>query len=368
MTARRGAGLALTALGAFLAAAALLLSLYAPARLAVYPASTYLSTQLAGHGVTYFSPTRLREVSGATVRMTTTVRGNPFLGAPDTVVWDQFTSLYDATHHVQISASQYRLPFDRRTGELSGCCGANVNGSPGARLAGHYQWPVGTRPVTYQLFDPVMQRPWPARYTGTASAGGIRVYRFTEQVPPTRIGWQVMPASLAGGKGGALVRLAEVYTASSVFSVDPVTGAQLGQAVTMRLTLADAAGRQRILLLRGSMTLTPASRRQLITRDRSARARAVLVARTVPLAAAGLALAVLLTGILLARPRHSGQRGQQQPGEKQAQEEPGRDEPGTRQQEPGDPAAGEPVRGPAPPGEPADQDIAATVPFPRPMF
>ncbi len=305
---RRAIGLTLAGLGAFLLVIAVLLRTYVPGQVMKYPLNEYLVTQLVGHGTDYFSPSQVKPITGATMVVTSTVKGDAGLGSSSTAVWDSFTYLYDETSHARYSYSIRRFAFDRRTAELVACCGASVNGDSSIRQTGlvGFLWPFGTQPHTYQVFDPAMNKAAPARYRGTATIDGISVDRFVEKVTRAQIGTQTVPRSLVGMTGSSTVTLPETYTATNTYFVDPTTGTQLNEIQDEHLALTDA-GTQRLLLLNASLSFTPRSLAKVVSLDRSARRELSWLATIVPLVAGVLGLAGLVGGILLARPRRDDQ-------------------------------------------------------------
>ncbi len=290
---RRWVGLALAALGAFLVVGAVLLRFYVPGQVMLYPLNEYISTTLQGTGMSYFSASMGRPVTGAAVRATSTLKGDAAQGSAGTAVWDNFTYLYDASNHAPIAYQVRRLAFDRRTGQLVSCCGANVDGNPEVRQYGLGEFPVGTQPVTYQLYDPVLEQTQPARYAGTGTVGGITAYRFVERVPSTRQGTLLaVPASLVGLSGASDVTLTEYYQATNTFWVDPVTGAQLNVSEDQKVSYADASGVQRMVSLAGTLRMAPQSVQALVSLDNSARGKVTLLTVVLPLAGGLTGLAI----------------------------------------------------------------------------
>src|ERR1039457_3334242 len=247
---RRVIGLTLAGLGAFLLVVAVFLPTYVAGQVIKYPLNEYLETTLEGTGVSYFSPSMVKAVSGATIRVTSTVKGDAAAGTSSTAVWNTFTYLYDVTTSAPFEFSSRRFAFDRRSAELVNCCAANIGGNKAIRQSGlvGFLWPMGTQKTTYEVFDPALNKPRPARYTGTSTIDGIRVYRFVEHVAPTRSGSVTLPPSLVGMKGQSWVTLPEYYTATNAFWVDPLTGAQLTTSENQKLVLQDATGAQRVLV------------------------------------------------------------------------------------------------------------------------
>jgi hypothetical protein len=239
------------------------------------------------------------------MRVTSTVKGDAAAGSSSTAVWNEFTYLYDVTNRATFQFSSRRFAFDRRTAELVNCCGASVDGNAGIRQSGlvGFLWPMGTQQKTYQVFDPALNQPRPARFAGTATIDGIRVYRFVEHVPSTQSGSQTLPESLVGMPGQSSVTLPEYYTATNTFWVDPRTGAQLNTSENEKLTLEDSTGAQRLLLLDASLTFTPQSVHTVVGLDRSGRSELAWLETIIPLVCGLAGVVALITGIVLARPR-----------------------------------------------------------------
>lgn len=302
---RRVIGLTLAGLGAFLIVVAVLLRTYVGGQLIKFPKNEYLTVTLLGSGVSYFSPSMVKPLSGVTMRVTSTVKGDAAAGTSSTAVWNEFTYLYDVTNRSTFEFLTRRAAFDRRTAQLVNCCGASVGGNTAIHQSGlvGYLWPFGTQKTTYQVFDPNLNQPRPARYVGTSTIDGITVYRFVEHVPTTRSGSQQIPGSLVGMKNQSLVTLPEYYTGTNTFWVDPVTGAQLDTRQNNKLTLEDATGAQRLVLYDGTITMTPQSVRTVVNLDSTGRTEFMWFQIIGPLVLGLVGVAALITGIVLARLR-----------------------------------------------------------------
>jgi len=312
---RRVTGLILAGLGAFLLVMAAALRMYMPGQVVKFPLNEYLVATLVGHNVSYFSPAKVRPVTGATMTVTSTLKSVSGEGNASTAVWDQFNYLYDQTNHQQFQYSITRFAFNRRTAQLMNCCGANVNGNPKIVQTGLASglWPMGTQQRTYQQFDATAGKAVPVRFAGTGTVSGIRVYKFVERVSNLKVGSQTLPASLVGLKGNANVTLPEYYTAANTYWVDPVTGAQLNEVEKQHLSLAGAGGQGHLLLLNASLTFTPQSLAKVVGVDNAARTKVSLLTVIAPIAAGVLGLVGLIAGLLLAWPRREGRHGYEAP-------------------------------------------------------
>jgi len=302
---RRVAGFALAGLGGFLLVAALLTRSYVGGHIVKFPLNTYVVTTLTGHNISYFSPALVRDVSGATMRVTDTVKGDAAAGNSSTSVWNEFDYLYDVTNSKVFQYATRRAAFDRRTGQLVACCGANIGGNSSIRQTGlsGYVWPFGTQKQTYDVFDTTLLRPVPFRYEGTGTIDGISVYRFVEHVTHAQAGSQKVPGSLLGYSTTALMTVPEYYTATNTYWVDPATGGVLDTTQDQEITLQDATGTHRLVLLNGTLAMTPGSVRTAVNLDASGRNELNWLEVTGPLIAGIVGLVALIAGIVLARSR-----------------------------------------------------------------
>ena len=152
-TLRLGHGLGrlvLAGVGAFLAAASLLLRFYAAPRLIAAPADLYQTDTLLAEDASYFDEGSLTTRRGVTLTYTLTIRGDPGASTSTTAVWDSFADLEDLKRGVQVNSTYQRAVFNRRTGQLLDCCGAAVNDDTRVRQHGiGLFWPIGVRKATY---------------------------------------------------------------------------------------------------------------------------------------------------------------------------------------------------------------------------
>jgi hypothetical protein len=314
---RRVIALSLSGLGAFLIVVAVLLRTFVAGHVVKFPTNTYVVTTLLGSNVSYFSPSLVKPITGATMRVTDTVKGDGAASTSSTAVWNEFTYLYDVTNAKEFNYSTRRAAFDRRTSQLIMCCGANIGGNSKIQQTGlsGYVWPFDTQKTTYQVFDTTLLKPMPYTYEGTGTIHGINVYRFVEQVPPTQAGTLTVPGSLVGSSQPSIT-LPQYYTATNTDWVDPVTGAILSVTESQQQVLRDATGAHTLLLFDGNLAMTPQSIQQAVNLDSSGRSKLNLLEVVLPVTAGLVGLAALITGILLARRRGD------QPEEADAEAEP----------------------------------------------
>ncbi len=290
---RRAAGLVGAGLGTFLLVSGLLLRFYVAGQVVKFPLNEYQVTTLAGSNVTYFSPSLLKDVTGATMRVTRTIEGDVAAGTSSRAVWTLFSYTYDATHGVAYRSQTQRSAFDRRSGALISCCGETVGAYTGPQAGLALSWPIGTQQRSYQIFDTTLLRPLPAQYAGQATIDGLPTYRFVERVPAQKFSTQKLPGSLVGLHGQPTVTLDEYYQATNTYWVDPVTGTVVDINEDQKITLRDSSGVQRLVLFQGDLPMTAQSVQSLAGSDRPRRSGIEAITLIIP-AGLGLAGAVIL--------------------------------------------------------------------------
>jgi Porin PorA len=298
-------GLILAGLGAFFIVLSILLRFYVPGQLVKFPLDEYQIASLHADNARYFSAAELRELTGVSVTATNTLRGDVAASNSGTAVWDQFIAVRDDTNKVNFNYIQLRGPFDRRSGLLSNCCGANLsNGSvhlpSHVHLSGQgFVWPFSTPKKTYMLFDNTLGRAVPASYAGTATVGGLQTYRFVEHVSPTQAGTQTLPGNLVGMKDQPSVTLPEFYQTTTTYWVDPVTGGPVKVEQNENLTLRDDSGVTRLTLFQADLKFTQASVNSFVANDRKNHNKITLISSVLPLILLLAGLVLLAVGIVL---------------------------------------------------------------------
>jgi hypothetical protein len=259
---RRVFGVTLTGLGAFLIVLAAMCRFYLPGQVVKFPLNEYSVTTLTGTHVSYFSQQTGAEVYGATVRAISTVKGEVSAGSSSTAVWDDITGVFDVTNspQVPISYTTQRLAFDRRTGVLVNCCGAEV-GTARPHFAGQgYVWPIATQAKTYEVFNTTLMKPEPFNFIGTGTVDGLSVDVFNQPINNQKVGTVTLPGSLAGITNQATVTLPEYLTATNTYYVEPGTGAPVKVVEAQNETLQNpSTGATALILFNGTLTSTSKS-------------------------------------------------------------------------------------------------------------
>ncbi len=306
----RRVGLVLAGLGTCLIVFAVLMPVWVSSKVLKFPLNEYATATLTASNVSYFSPTKLTELTGVNMEATYTIKGNAAAGSSSTAVWNQFIYVYDQTNKLPFQTVTRTFAFDRRTAQLIDCCGANVNGNSSIEQTGivGYVFPIGTKQQTYDVFDTNLNKPVPFTYAGTDTVNGIQAYRFEENVAPVQNGTQALPGSLVGESQASVV-LPQYYEMHLTYWIDPDTGALLNATEHEKLTLHDSQGAQALLLLDANLAMTPASVNGLVALDNTQRSKMTLVTTILPLVTGILGVILLIVGILLSRRREEVEGG-----------------------------------------------------------
>jgi Porin PorA len=289
-------------LGAFLIVLGLLLRFYAAPRLVAAPPGFSIVISLVAPHASYFDESTLSTQHDATLTYNDTIRGDAAAGTATIAVWDQFTVLEDLGRNVQLIATFQRSAFNRRTGELTNCCGASVNDDTQVRQdgIGVVFWPIGTQKTTYQVYDTNTERAWPAAYSGTDIVQGLFTYRFTQRIPATVVQQMPdVPTSLLGLPGPSRNVVADrTFQASNTFWVDPRTGVPIKAEEQIRSVLRGPGGKGSLLAADADLTMSPASQRALAAVARGNAASIAALRQTGPLGGLILGALLLLAGTL----------------------------------------------------------------------
>lgn len=300
---RRNIGLVLAGLGAFLIVLAVVLPAWIVGHVVKFPLNEYETATLSADGASYFSVSALAEKTGVTMEATYTIKGDGAAGTSSTAVWDEYSYVYDQTDHQAVQEMTRRFAFDRKTGQLVMCCGANVNGDSSVQQRGlvGYVFPIGTKKQTYQVFDTTLNKPVAFPFAGTTTVHGIEAYKFTEDVAPVQIATQAVPGSLVG-MSAASVTLPEFYEIHLTYYVDPVTGALINVQEHQTVSLHNpATGAQALLLFDADLKATPATVTSVVKLDTDGRNKLSLLKVTLPLVLGLAGVILLVTGLVLGR-------------------------------------------------------------------
>ncbi len=300
---RRTNGLVAGGLGAFLLVLSLLMHFYVPGVITEFPLNTYTVNTLLGRDMSYFSASKVTELTGVTMRATTTTQGDGSAGTSGRAVYNLFTYVYDETNKQPYSYATNRFAFDRKTGLLLNCCGAAVGTDTHVHLSGlGVFFPIGTKQQSYQVFNTTLLKPVTARYVGQQTIDGLPTYKFVSQIPPTRFGTQQVPGSLVGSKL-ATVTLGEYYNGTISYLVDPTTGVPVRVTEQQHVGLRDGSGAEKLVVLNGTLITTPASVQSSVNTVNRDVGLLHLATNTIPLIAGILGIILLIGGVIMAAMR-----------------------------------------------------------------
>lgn len=300
---QRTIGMLLIGVGAFFLTLSPLVRFYAAKQLLALPIDTYETTRLQADNGTYFDAGNLKLRQGVTVIATNTVRGDVRASNDKVAVWDSFTSTSDATTGTPIDYRQFRQALNRRSSQLVMCCGAAVGNDTSTRQAGlGTVWPVAdVQKKTYQYFDVATKQTLPMSFDGVDRVQGLRVYRFVQHVPNTRIApVDDVPGSVLGlGKNSGNVDTDRYYQETKTVWVDPRTGAVVNQEENIRSTLHTKDGVERLTVAAFDLKMVPADQQKLVKLSND-NAKAITAVKTiVPIGTLILGAALLVAGILV---------------------------------------------------------------------
>ncbi len=293
---RRVIGLILVGLGVFFVVIAIVLPTWIAGQVLKFPLNEYETVTLNATNATYFSASKLTDVTGVNISATDTFKGLASAGNSSTAVWQEFSAVNDTTNHVQIQLMTRQFAFDRRTAQLVPCCGENVNGNSSIRQAGvvGFVFPIGTQKQTYQVFDTTTNKPEPFKYSGTDTVHGIQTYKFVEDISPVKVGFSPLSATDP-----------EFYTMHLVYWVDPETGALLAVDEHQTLYLINAiTGAKTNTLFDADLVTTPASVSAVVALDDNGRNKITLLETVIPLVMGIVGALLVVGGFLLSRKPH----------------------------------------------------------------
>jgi hypothetical protein len=298
----RRTGLILAGLGTFLIVFAVLVASWVTGQVTKFPLNQYATVTLTDPNATYFSASKLTQLTGVNMEATYTIKGNAAAGSSGTAVWNQFIYVYDQTNKQPVQTITRTFAFNRRTAQLVNCCGASVNGDSSVVQSGYvgYVLPIGTKKQTYDVFDTNLNKPVPFTYAGIGDVDGTQAYKFTENVAPTKNGTQTVPGSLVN-QAAASVTLPQYYQTQTTYWIDPVTGALLNVTQNEKLTLRNNDGSQALVLFNANLAATQDSIDGLVAIDNSQVSKASLVGTLLPLVTGLVGLLLLIIGIALFR-------------------------------------------------------------------
>ncbi|MEU7832377.1 MULTISPECIES: DUF3068 domain-containing protein [unclassified Nonomuraea] len=304
---RRTPVLILVAVGAFLVVLAGMIRFWAAERIIAAPAAQYSVTKLQAPGAQYFSIAD-GKVLTADLSMLVTTRGDVKEATDNRVVWDEFTVVDDVTNSKpQISLSERRSAFDRRTGVGVNCCGVSVNKEP-VKLEGQiYLFPFGVEKKTYKVFNQTAKKAFDTTFVGEDTVNGLPVYKFQQVVPATKVATLTAPGSLFGVTQSGDIQLDRWYEGTDTYWVEPNSGAPVKEEVRRNETLKTQDGVERAKALVATASFTPQTITEMVRTATDAKNQITLLKTTIPIVLLVLGLLALAVAVLLGRRRREGE-------------------------------------------------------------
>lgn len=187
-----------------------------------------------------------------------------------------------------ILKSTDRVAIDRKTAEAvnNPKYQAAVNGDTSVTHSGvDYTFPIGTKKQTYQMFDAIAGKAFPAQYVGTSKLDGLKVYEFRQQIPAS-------PIKIAGLLPGT-------YTDQTTVFVEPTTGVIIKGVQSINEKFASTGQ----TVFNGTLTFNNKSVASQASYAKSQRSQISLVRVWLPLILLVLGVVLLVVALLLGRRR-----------------------------------------------------------------
>jgi hypothetical protein len=304
-------GLALVGFGVFVLAAGGFTRFQIAPEVVAAPQNMYQLTEAQAQNATYFDAGSLQKRTGATLNVSSTLRGDVKAARGNVVVWDNTTVIQDLANNVNVDIRTQRLAFDRHNGQLTQCCGAHVGNDKNVKMSGiALFWPLQMERKDYQGWDATTQRTWPLKFSGTETVNGVSTYKFVQTIPATKVASTTpeAPANLLGLPGTASVPVDRFYQAQATFWIDRRTGVTVDQRQQVRSSMRGQNGQGELLLADFDLQLTPKSKAALKDKVDQAAVGSMLLKTIVPLACLVAGLALVIGGVALAGGRPARHR------------------------------------------------------------
>ena len=182
-----------------------------------------------------------------------------------------------------------------------------------------YRFPFGTEKRTYQVFDPIAQKPFDANYDGEDDVNGLTTYRFTQNIGFDDDGNLVEPVKYASllddeadadvtataamwgveGEPDQRITMSRYYAAQRTFWVDPVTGTIVKKKERGYQYYAEEPLEPKVTFVDYTVTSTEETIEAQVAGARDERDRLALWSRILPITFTAMGLVLLAGGALL---------------------------------------------------------------------
>jgi hypothetical protein len=161
-----------------------------------------------------------------------------------------------------------------------------------------WKFPFGTEKRSYQVWDGTLGDSVTATFVKESSIKGLTTYEFKAVVPRTEVGTQDVPASVVGETGTGNVTAQRMYAATTVYEIEPKTGAIVTQSIDQDSTLA-VDDQDRVTTTKAALSYTDATVAANVDDFSSKSSQLTLVGTTLPLITIILGLVLLAAGAVL---------------------------------------------------------------------
>jgi hypothetical protein len=304
----RKLGVLLIGLGTFFIIMAPMLRFYAYPQLAKAPQAQNTTSTLVGPDATVFDIGTLKEI---TTDLTTTAKTLGDVPAAkkygnNTVVWVTSSST-KSSDGVMRSREVERVAFEATKATAVNCCGEFISSVAGERESLRHRgllvkFPFNTQKKSYDWWDGTLLKPVSIKYKGTSTVEGLKVYKFQQTIPKTKVGSQDVPLSLLGLSGSETVSADSMYSNVRTLWVEPNTGVVIKRQEAQDNTL-DYNGEPRITTTKVTTGFDEKTVKQNADDYSTLGTELHLLRNVLPWVSLALGIISLLLGLLMSRQR-----------------------------------------------------------------
>ncbi|GGO69479.1 DUF3068 domain-containing protein [Nonomuraea cavernae] len=294
--------LVLIGVGAFFIALAPLVKFWAAEKIISAPANQFGITHLEAKGAQYFSKQDLKVLT-ADLDIIVTTRGDVKEANSNRVVWDEATVVNDITNgRPQIDLSDRRSAFDKYSGVGVNCCGVNVAKAPVTLEGQIYKFPFDAEKKTYKVFNSSAMKAFDARFVREDNVGGLPVYVYEQDVPPTKTSTLTAPASVLGMTDTTGdVQVDRWYDGKVTYWIEPATGAPVKQEQQRHEVLKTQDGIERSVAFVAVAKMTDETVGKLVQSAEEGKSQINLLRNIIPLVLLVIGVVLVVAGVMLGR-------------------------------------------------------------------
>lgn len=317
---KRGIGLVLVGLGAFLLVLAVMLRFWVVPAVAKAPISPgdatggVTQTDQGGMAVKLFDPATLTERTNVPLTAIRFTRGDVQAAetseakSQDLAIYDSFLRVSDDAG-VVVDASTIRVAFNRVSSELTNCCGVNNDGEQVTWTGiNPLKFPMFVQQQDYPYFDTTINAAPPALFQGVEDLEGLQVYKFVQTIEPTQTSEMEVPGDLVGSTDASFMA-PRFYSNIQTMWVDPTTGSIVKGISQQKQVLRGPDGTDQLTIIEAEIGTDPAEVTQGVNDAKALGSKVAMLQTTVPIVAAILGIVLLVVGFLLARRPSDGASG-----------------------------------------------------------